>query len=88
MRLHAAVLLGLVIASAAQAQTKQSSDLPDGQTLLDGLTDKNQTASSEKAKLGETKEQHDHYNKNNPDDQPITNKTITNNTTNHSDDNE
>lgn len=80
MRLHAAILLGLTITSAAKAQNSQIADPPKGQTLLNGLMGKSHPAASGKVTSGETQEQHDHYVKKDPYRQPITSSTIRNKT--------
>ena len=80
IRFYAAALLVFTVISTAKAQTNQAAEPSHGQTLLNGLIGKNQTASSGKTPLGETKEQHDHYIINNSDNQPITSDTVRNNT--------
>ena len=82
MRLYAAALLGLTIASAAEARTNPNADSPAGQTLLNGLIGKNQTAPSGKATLGETREQHDHYINKGPANQHITSDSVRSDTDN------
>mgnify|MGYP007078068248 CR=1 FL=1 len=80
MRLHAAILLGLVITSAAGAQTNQVADPSKGQTLLNRLVGKDQPAPSGKLTNGETQEQHDAYVKKDPYTQPITSSSVGKNT--------
>lgn len=80
MRLPAAILLGLVITSAAEAQTSQVADPPKGQTLLNGLMGKNQPAPRGKVISEETQEQRDHYVKKDPYTQPITSSSVRNHT--------
>ncbi|MGI4793392.1 MAG: hypothetical protein ACRYG8_04770 [Janthinobacterium lividum] len=79
MRFPTAILLGLLITSAAEAQTSQIADPPKGQTLLNGLMGKNQPQASGKTTSKETKEQHDHYVKKDPYTQPITSSSVRNN---------
>ena len=76
MRFPAAILLGLIVTSAAEAQTSQVADPPKGQTLLNGLMGRNQPAPSGKTISGETQEQHDHYIKKDPYTQPITSSSV------------
>lgn len=87
MRFYAAVLLGLLVASPAEAQSIQNAEPPSGQTLLNGLIGKDQTSPSRKSELPfkkstpeETQEQREHYANKNPADQPITSSTVRNNT--------
>ena len=74
----------------AQSGQDQAQKQPSGQTLMKRLTgNKNQISpfdsqgTAGKNNLGETQEQHDHYLHRNPDDQPITSSTVTQN---HNDD--
>ena len=84
MRFRTAVVLGVLISTAAAAQPSEDAKSPSGQILMKRLAGKkNQNSSSDKGSLGETKEQHDHYLKSSVQNQPITN-----NTTNNFDDNE
>ena len=80
MRLFATILVYLTVFSfsavpvAAQGQSQQQ---PSGQTLMKRLMgNKNQTSPFKSKALGETQEQHDHYVRRNPDDQPITSNTV------------
>ena len=80
MRFPAAILLGLIVTSAAEAQTSQVADPPKGQTLLNGLMSKNQLPTHGKVTSEETQEQHDHYVKKDPYTQPITSSSVRNST--------
>ncbi len=71
------------IPAAAQPAPDQAPKQPSGQTLAKRPTDgKNQTspsgskAADDKGRLGETREQHDHYLRRNSEDQPITSRTV------------
>ena len=68
MRLLAAMLLGLLVAPPAWAQSDRNAELPPGQTLLNGLIGKDQASPSKEGRplLGgsadqETQEQREHY---------------------------
>jgi len=78
MRIHAAILLGLVVTSAAEAQTSQTADPPKGQTLFNGLVGKRQPPTTGKVTSEETQEQRDHYAKKDPYTQPITSSSVRN----------
>lgn len=77
MRLRPTALLLLLAATPAAAQSNQNAKPPSGQTLFKSLSgDKNRTSPFDSHARGETQEQHDHYARQNPGDQPITSATV------------
>ncbi len=92
MRTLAAIpaCLATLLLTAGPVSAQSGQGQPSGQTLAkQTMGNKNQTSpfesqgDADKGKLGETREQHDHYLHRNPDDQPINSSTATQN---HDDD--